>query len=106
MSPRDPRLPPESAPRAVETHADSLAVTSAAGARPTGEAAQPGERGATQTAQVWALYPLASREPQAEPAAPKVDLLRLLPEVARRGRRSLVLGLLAGFAFGAAYLFL
>jgi uncharacterized protein involved in exopolysaccharide biosynthesis len=54
-------------------------------------------------AQVWALYPLLSpTEPR--PAEPDVDLLRLLPEVARRGRGLLAIGALVGFGFGAAYL--
>jgi uncharacterized protein involved in exopolysaccharide biosynthesis len=54
--------------------------------------------------QVWALYPAGSRVERPEP--PAADLLRLLPELARRHRRLLALGTLAGLAFGIAYLLL
>src|SRR5262245_45704784 len=94
MSSRDSRKPPESTPHAVDLRSDPLGLARA-------QARSPGD----PEPQVWALYPLL--RPQAEAAAepPPPDLLRLLPEVARRGRRAIAIGLLAGLAFAAAYLF-
>lgn len=54
--------------------------------------------------QVWALYPVASPG-DGGAAPPTVDLVALLWEASRRGRRSLLLGALVGLGFGATYLF-
>ncbi len=101
MPPRDRHPPPESEPRALEIHGGPFDLTNAEAAPAAGEGAQ-GARGA-RGGQVWALYPLMSSAEE-RPAPPDVDLLRLLPEVARHGRRFLALGALVGFVFGAAYL--
>jgi uncharacterized protein involved in exopolysaccharide biosynthesis len=86
MRSRDPRLPAESELRTLEIRRDPVDVTDA------------------PSTQVWALYPLMSPAEQ-HPAPTGPDLLSLLPEVARRGRRFLALGALVGFLFGAFYLF-
>jgi uncharacterized protein involved in exopolysaccharide biosynthesis len=86
MRSRDPRLPAENELRTLEIRRDPHDVADAA------------------STQIWALYPLASPAEQ-RPAGPSdVDLLRLVPEVAHRGRRFLALGALVGFLFGAFYL--
>ena len=86
MRNRDPRLPAENELRTLEVRRESLDVADA------------------PSTQIWALYPLAHPAEQ-RPEPPSVDLLRLVPEVARLGRRFLAIGALIGFAFGAFYLF-
>ncbi len=86
MQSRDPRFPAENDLRPVEIRRAPVDPASA------------------PSTQVWALYPVASPgEGGAQP--PTVDLMALLLEAARRGRRFLIIGALLGFAFGAAYLF-
>jgi uncharacterized protein involved in exopolysaccharide biosynthesis len=81
----DPRLPAESELRTVQIRGEQLDVAD------------------SPSTQIWALYPLASPGEQ-RPAPPSVDLLKLVPEVAQRSRRLLLIGGLVGFCFGAAYL--
>jgi uncharacterized protein involved in exopolysaccharide biosynthesis len=87
MPSRDPRSP-DAEVRSVEVRREPLEVTHPAG---------PAQEG-----QIWALYPVVSNAGRSE--APGFDLLGLLWNAARRGRRALALGALAGFGFGAAYL--
>ncbi len=94
MRSRDPRLPAETELRTLEIRRDSLGMADA----PLIQQIQQ-----TQQAQVWALYPLMSPTEQ-RPEPPSADLLKLLPEVARQGRRFLAIGALVGFVFGAFYL--
>jgi uncharacterized protein involved in exopolysaccharide biosynthesis len=89
MASRDPRLPPEPELRPVEIR------------REAPEALRSSE-GHSQEPQVWALYPMAP--PAARAESDGVDLVRLLTDSARGGRRLLALGALLGLAFGAAYL--
>src|SRR5262245_22120274 len=100
MAPRDRRPPSDHEPRTVELRGAPYDVAAADGGHVPGEPA-PARVG--PGAQVWALYPLLSHAEQRQ-AEPEVDLLRLVPEVATRGRRLLAIGALVGFAFGAAYL--
>jgi uncharacterized protein involved in exopolysaccharide biosynthesis len=83
----------------VELHGAPFELTRGEGAQAPGDGAQAGAGG-----QVWALYPLLSPAESRPASPPDVDLLRLLPEVARRGRRWLAIGAGVGLAFGAAYL--
>ena len=84
MRSRDPRLPAETELRTLEIRRDPVDVAEA-------------------SSQIWALYPLMSPQEQ-RPAPADADLLRVLPEVAHRGRRFLAVGAFAGFLFGAFYL--
>jgi uncharacterized protein involved in exopolysaccharide biosynthesis len=81
----DPRLSSETELRTVQIRGPQPDVTDA------------------PSTQVWALYPLVSPAAQ-PPAPPSVDLMQLVPEVARRSRGLLLFGALVGFCFGAAYL--
>src|SRR5262245_48784094 len=85
MRSRDPRLPAENELRTVEIRRDPFDVAEA------------------PATQIWALYPLAHPAEQ-RPEPPSADLLRMVPEVARLGRRFLAIGAFLGFAFGAFYL--
>ncbi len=85
MRTRDTRLPAENELRTLEIRRD------------------PHDVGDAPSTQIWALYPLAHPAEQ-RLEAPSVDLLRLVPQVARLGRRFLLIGALIGFAFGAFYL--
>ena len=85
MRSRDPRLPAETELRTVQIRGEQLDVAD------------------SPSTQIWALYPLMNPAEQ-RPEPPAVDLLKLIPEVALRSRRRLLIGALAGFCFGAAYL--
>ena len=85
MHSRDSRFPVENDLRPVEVRRGPVDPTSA------------------PSTQVWALYPVASPGDGAAPP-PSIDLVALLWEAARRGRRYLVAGALVGLVFGAAYL--
>jgi uncharacterized protein involved in exopolysaccharide biosynthesis len=93
MASRDPRLPPEPELRPVEIRRELLE-----GIRPPHASSE----GHAQEPQVWALYPMAPSVARPEPDG--VDLVGLLQDAARRGRRFLALGALLGFGFGVAYL--
>jgi len=85
MQSRDSRFPVENDLRPVEIRRGPVDPASA------------------PSTQVWALYPVASPGEGGAPP-PSVDLVALLWEAARRGRRYLLAGALVGFVFGAAYL--
>jgi len=87
MHSRDPRFPSENELRPVEIRRAPVDPASA------------------PSTQVWALYPVASPGEGGGAPPPSVDLVGLIWEAARRGRRYLLIGALIGFAFGAAYLF-
>jgi uncharacterized protein involved in exopolysaccharide biosynthesis len=94
MASRDPRLPPEPELRPVEIRREV----------PDGfRSAHASSDAHSQEPQVWALYPMAPPAARAEPDG-SVDLVRLLQDAARGGRRFLALGALFGFVFGAVYL--
>lgn len=83
--PRDPRMSNESALQTTEIRSDPIELTDA------------------QATRIWALYPAAvSPGERDEPGF--AALLRMLSEVARRGRRHLALGALVGVGFGVLYL--
>jgi len=83
--PRDARLSNESALQTTEVRKEPIGLSE------------------IQATQFWALYPAAAPAPEREEAGLE-RLLRLVLEIARRGRRSLALGALAGIGFGALYL--
>jgi uncharacterized protein involved in exopolysaccharide biosynthesis len=85
MHPRDSRFPVENDLRPVEIRRGPVDPASA------------------PSTQVWALYPVASPGEGGTPP-PSVDLVALLWEAARRGRRYLLIGALVGLAFGATYI--
>lgn len=87
MHSRDPRFPSENELRPVEIRRAPVDPASA------------------PSTQVWALYPVAAPGEGGGAAPPSVDLVGLIWEAARRGRRYLLIGALLGLAFGAAYLF-
>lgn len=86
MHSRDSRFPTENELRPVEIRRAPVDPASA------------------PSTQIWALYPVASPGEGGAPP-PSVDLVALLWEAARHGRRTLLIGALLGFSFGAAYLF-
>ena len=87
MSSRDQRQAAESELRSVEVHSEHLDVAEAPG---------------PQATQIWALYPVMSPTPRESAAG--TDWLRLALDAARRGRRLLIAGALAGFTLGGSYL--
>lgn len=87
MHSRDPRFPSENELRSVEIRRAPVDPASA------------------PSTQIWALYPVATPgEGGGATPPPSIDLVGLLWEAARRGRRYLLIGALLGFGFGAAYL--
>jgi len=86
MHSRDSRFPTENELRPVEIRRGPVDPASA------------------PSTQIWALYPVASPGEGGAPP-PSVDLVTLLWEAARHGRRTLLIGALVGLGFGAAYLF-
>ena len=87
MTPREPRHSSESDLRSVEVRGEHVEVAEAQG---------------PQATTIWALYPAvppSGREPTSGG-----DWIQLALDVARRGRRFLMLGALAGVGLGVAYL--
>jgi uncharacterized protein involved in exopolysaccharide biosynthesis len=89
MTPRDPRPSGESDLRSVEVRGDHVEVAEAPG---------------PQATTIWALYPAVSPAGREPDAGAGTDWIRLVLDVARRGRHFLILGALTGVCLGIAYL--
>lgn len=88
MTSRDHRLSADSDRRSVEVRGEPIEIAEAPG---------------PQATTIWALYPVMP-PPGGRAEAPGTDWIQLLLDVARRGRRYLMFGALAGVGLGVVYL--